>query len=366
MGVVDEAEKAEAMGDGDGVRVVIRALHPRNVFRISRSARGEVENVFVRWRHEGVDGFGEASPNPFYDESAGDVRERVLGCAEWLAGLKVDSVEAIAAVWEAVWERVAPSRAAQCAIDLALWDGVAKRRGVSVTRLALGREARPVLTFGTIGLERAEALAERLEALRGWPRIKLKSDAQADLDALEMLRGTPGTMEATVAVDANGSWGAVDVSQVARALARLGVAFLEQPLHPGEDDRMEGLLRAVPLPVMADESCVTAEDVGRMPGRFAGFNIKLVKCGGLTPALAMAREGRARGLRTMVGCMLESSLLIAAGVVVAQLTDDADLDGAWLLRDDPFTGLPVRDGVLRPQERPGFGVEPVGSLAATF
>ena len=89
---------------------------------------------------------------------------------------------------------------------------------------------------------------------------------------------------------------------------------------------------------MADESCVTEEDVARVAAHFAGFNIKLVKCGGLTPALRMARRGRECGLRTMVGCMLESSLLIAAGAVVAQATDYADLDGAWLLSDDPVRG----------------------------
>jgi len=150
----------------------------------------------------------------------------------------------------------------------------------------------------------------------------------------------------------------VELPLVSRKLAALGVLFLEQPLSPASGEEMPGLLALSALPILADESCVTQEDVEAMPGRFSGFNIKLVKCGGLTPALAMARRGRALGLRTMVGCMLESSLLIAAGVVVAQLTDFADLDGAWLLRDDPFEGLPLRQGVLAPGTGPGFGVEP--------
>jgi L-alanine-DL-glutamate epimerase-like enolase superfamily enzyme len=107
---------------------------------------------------------------------------------------------------------------------------------------------------------------------------------------------------------------------------------------------------------MADESCVTAEDVERVSGHFAGFNIKLVKCGGLTPALRMARRGRELGLRTMVGCMLESSLLIAAGAVAAQITDYADLDGAWLLADDPAEGWVFERGMLYPGEGTGFGV----------
>ena len=127
---------------------------------------------------------------------------------------------------------------------------------------------------------------------------------------------------------------------------------------------MKMLSPRLPVPVMADESCVTVEDVERVPGHFAGFNIKLVKCGGLTPALRMARRGRELGLRTMVGCMLESGLLIAAGAVVAQITDYADLDGAWLLTDDPVKGWLFDRGALLPAEGPGLGVEAGGVFDA--
>ena len=95
-----------------------------------------------------------------------------------------------------------------------------------------------------------------------------------------------------------------------------------------------------------------------MPGRFSGFNIKLVKCGGITPGLAMLREGKRLGLKVMVGCMLESSLLISAGAVVAQDADYADLDGSWLLRDDPFEGLVMNSGRIEPNGLPGLGMKP--------
>jgi L-alanine-DL-glutamate epimerase-like enolase superfamily enzyme len=122
---------------------------------------------------------------------------------------------------------------------------------------------------------------------------------------------------------------------------------------------MEALLRASALPIMADESCARPEDVERLPGRFSGFNIKLVKCGGLTPALAMLRRGRELGLKVMIGCMLESSLLIAAGCVAAQEADYADLDGSWLLKDDPCRGLAIADGHIVPAAVPGLGAEPI-------
>ncbi len=144
------------------------------------------------------------------------------------------------------------------------------------------------------------------------------------------------------------------------ASAGLGVLFIEQPLPVADDPRMEALLPQMRLPVFADESCATLEDIERVRGRYTGFNIKLSKCGGLTPALKMLRRGRELDMRVMVGCQLESSLGIAAGAVVAQQADYADLDGGWLLGDDPFAGLPLRNGELALADVPGLGVQPVG------
>jgi L-alanine-DL-glutamate epimerase-like enolase superfamily enzyme len=116
----------------------------------------------------------------------------------------------------------------------------------------------------------------------------------------------------------------------------LGAEFIEQPF-PNTHDR--DLIRgSYPLPIVADESYVLEEDVERLSLNFDGIKVKLVKCGGLTPALGMVERASKRGMRTMVGCMLETSILIAAGCVVAQHADCADLDGAWLIVDDPCTG----------------------------
>ncbi|MCX6967394.1 MAG: dipeptide epimerase [Verrucomicrobia bacterium] len=339
------------------LNAVSKNLHPRNVFRISRAARAEVRNIFVEISDEGITGRGEASPNAYFDETAGNVQHFLESAAPFVAGLKIESVADIQRVWLEVWPWLAPSRAAQCALDLALWDWLARRKGISVTELALGRPSHPVQTFCTVGLSGESELELKAVELRGFPLIKMKSDSMADLAPIALMRKRTG---ATLSVDANGAWEKVDIKAISRDLAQLGTLFIEQPLSPALDERMPELLAASALPILADESCVTLEDVERMPGLFSGFNIKLVKCGGLTPSLLMARRGRELGLRTMVGCMLESSLLIAAGAVVAQETDYADLDGAWLLQDDPFTGLPLRQGVLAPGSGPGFGVEPAG------
>lgn len=306
----------------------------------------------MRVDHDEISGWGEASPNAYYRETAASVSGRLSAASSFLSGLRLGTVGDLAAAWEAIWKIVAPSRAAQCAIDLALWDWLARRNDTTVAELAWNEPARPLRTFCTIGLSTPGELREKIDELAGFPFIKIKSDSSVDLAPLEMLRAAS---KAVIAVDANCAWGAVDLSLIALELSRHGVVFLEQPFPPSRDGELRP---GNGLPLMADESCVVEMDVERIGERFDGFNIKLVKCGGLTPALRMAKRGRELGLRTMVGCMLESSILIAAGAIVAQQTDYADLDGAWLLGDDPFTGWTFRQGLLSPPAALGLGVAP--------
>ncbi len=332
---------------------VVRKLHPRQVFRIARARRGEVRNVFVRLEFDGVVAHGEASPNAFYGETAESVMAKIAAAEAWVRGVRIGSVGDIARAWEELWPIVAPSRAAQCAIDIAWWDGLAQRENVTVSELAWGTPAAAVPTFCTIGLSTTEELQDKIAELRGFPLIKIKADAAADLAPVRSVRAASG---ATLAVDANCAWRGRDLAALAAELRELKVAFIEQPLPPKNDAQVPRI--AGGPAIFADESCVTETDVARVAEHFDGFNIKLVKCGGLTPALRMARRGRELGLKTMIGCMLESSVLIAAGAVVAQQTDFADLDGAWLLGDDPFRGWSFERGILSPSALPGLGVEP--------
>jgi L-alanine-DL-glutamate epimerase-like enolase superfamily enzyme len=339
-----------------GVQITTRliALHPRNVFRISRAARRETVNVFLQLERDGIAGIGEASANAYYGENAPDVAARLERLGGFLAGSTIESPADIEAVWRDAWPLLAPSRAAQCALDVALWDWLGKRQGVTVTELALGQKPRPVASFATIGISEAGELEEKIAELAGFPFVKVKSDQSGDLSVARRVRAA--MPDARIAIDANCAWAEVDFGRVAAELQEIGAEFVEQPLPPTCDADVSRLCASLPAPVFADESCVTIDDVDRMPGVFAGFNIKLVKCGGLTPALRIARRGWELGLKTMVGCMLESSVLIAAGAVAAQLTDCADLDGAWLLGDDPARGWKFETGVLTPPDGIGLGV----------
>jgi L-alanine-DL-glutamate epimerase-like enolase superfamily enzyme len=330
-------------------------MHPRRPFRISRGWRPEVRNVFVQIERDGVAGHGEAAPINYYQETWQSVMAKIECARDFLSTLDLQSVADIEQAWLALWPLLAPSRAAQCAIDLALWDWLGRRRGVSASELAWNAPAHPVTTFCTIGLSDQQELIEKVGEARDFPRIKIKASRDASLDAV---RYTRAHSDALLAVDANCAWESADLLALSGELARLGVAFIEQPFPPARDAELSK--SSACLPLMADESCVTEEDVDRAAGRYSGCNIKLVKCGGITPALRMARRCRALGLQSMVGCMLESSVLISAGVVVAQGADFTDLDGAWLLSDDPFDGWAFDRGILHPPALPGLGLTPRG------
>lgn len=325
-------------------------LQPRGSFRIARPRSAPYANVLLRVERGGIVGWGEASPNPFYGVSAEDVRASVRKTEGWLRSVRIESVPDIAHAWEEGWNILSPNRAAQCALDLALWDWLARRRGVSVAALAHEHLPEPITSFATISLGTAAELDTKIAAWGGLPRLKLKSDAEASLDPLARIRAQSA---AEVAIDANCAWADQDLTSLTAAAAKAGAIFIEQP-YPSTHDHL--LQRgAYALPILADESCIEEGDVARLSSHFDGINVKLVKCGGLTPALRMLRQAREFGMRTMVGCMLESSVLIAAGCVAAQLADYADLDGAWLLENDPCTGWQWENGVLHPPPGPGPG-----------
>ena len=333
-----------------------KALHPRHVFRISRASRPQVDNVFLVLEQDGVLGYGEASPNSFFHENDLDVQLALAGLSDYFRRQTLNDAGDIRRIWSEIWDLVAPSRACQCAVDVALWDLLSKLRGQTAVECAFGKPAFAVPTSATLGICPPEEWPERIEEVADFPAIKVKLDARADTALLEAIRARSRT---AVRVDANGAWAGLDIGSLSARLQGLGVEFMEQPLLPSEDARMESVLRSSSLPIFADESCAGFQDLERLPGRFSGFNVKLVKCGGITPALDMLREGRRLGLKSMVGCMLESSLLISAGAVVAQAADYADLDGSWLLRDDCFQGLDIVQGRLLPNSRPGLGVTPI-------
>ncbi|KXU32349.1 dipeptide epimerase [Sphingobium sp. 22B] len=238
-----------------------------------------------------------------------------------------------------------PRGAARNALDCALWDLEAKRAGVPVWKLAGLEEPKPLPTAFTISLGDPEKMEADARAAAGRDFGLLKCKLTGDGDRARIAAVRAGAPDVRLIVDANESWHNLDIVAEARALAELGVEMVEQPVFHGKEDRLAGIRS--PLPLCADESCHTRADLDRL-GDFDAVNIKLDKAGGLTEALALSREARARGFRVMVGCMLGTSLGIAPAALVAQGADWIDLDGALLLAKDRERGLELRDGLLLP------------------
>ncbi|KFG89301.1 Mandelate racemase [Sphingobium herbicidovorans NBRC 16415] len=252
---------------------------------------------------------------------------------------------------EALLHRM-PRGAARNALDCALWDLEAKQAGLPVWQLAGLQAPVPLPTAFTISLnEPAQMEADaRAAAAKGFALLKCKLTGDGDRARIAAVRA--GSPSARLIVDANESWHDLDVAAEARALAELGVEMVEQPILHGREERLRGVKSQLPL--CADESCHTRADLDRL-GDFDAVNIKLDKAGGLTEALALAQEARARNFRVMVGCMLGTSLGIAPAALVAQGADWIDLDGALLLARDRDGGLPLKDGLLHPGTLWGMG-----------
>jgi len=187
-------------------------------------------------------------------------------------------------------------------------------------------------------------------------RLKLKRGRGDGLD-VERVRAVRGVTDLPLQVDVNEGWSLDEALDALPQLAALGVQYCEQPLPAGDTGGSE-LRRSSPLPIYVDEDCHTLADVADCAEIAHGINVKLAKSGGVREAVRMAAAARAMGLELMLGCMVESGLAIAPGAHIASLFDHVDLDGNLLIREDPWPGIELVDGVQLPPERPGLGVAP--------
>ncbi len=325
----------------------------RHVFTISRGSTATSRTLVVELRQDGRSGYGEAGENAFY----GATRENMTEALEAVRPRLVEAeVGDPAALWAELAPRLAHNTFAQCALDLAAHDLWGKLRGAPVWKLwglSIGPATMPRTDY-TIGIDSLEVMVRKLREFPDWPVYKIKLGAPGD--DLEVVRRLREHTDAPFRVDANGAWTVDQTLRKAEALAGLGVQFIEQPLAPGDWDGMRQVYSRAALPLVADESCRVEADVDRCAGCFHGVNVKLVKCGGLAPARRMLLRARALGLRTMLGCMTESTVGISAAAQLAPLLDYADLDGALLLAEDCATGVRIERGRIVLPEENGCGV----------
>jgi len=303
-------------------------------FTISRGAKTYVDIVVAEIVDGDHAGRGEGTAIYYHGESAGSVLAQVQAQTDAVAN----------DLSRAELQRLLPRGAARNALDCALWDLEAKKSGVPVWKLAGLPEPQSLVTAFTISLGDPDRMEADARASAHLPLLKLKLAGEGDEARVAAVRR--GAPNARLIVDANEAWTDRDVAAEAAILASYGVELIEQPVHRGRDETLDGV--ASPIPFAADESCQDRADLPRLAGRYQAINIKLDKAGGLTEALALAAEARAMGLDVMVGCMLATSLGIAPAFLVSGQARWVDLDGALLLAEDREAAMACEGGLLEP------------------
>jgi L-alanine-DL-glutamate epimerase-like enolase superfamily enzyme len=329
-------------------------LRLRHTFRLSRGASDVRRNLLIEIEDGGLVGLGEAAPIARYGQDADSAARAVAEMAPRLGDARrFDGLAARVAV--------AGQSAAEAAVDMALRDLLGKRLGAPLWQiLGLDPRSAPATTF-TIGIDSPQAAVEKVREAGEFEILKVKLGGPDDRRMLEAIRDAT---RQRLRVDLNEGWAALDLEAAAARvewLERLGVELLEQPFPADQLEATRELRRRSRVPIFADESVHRAADLPRLAGAFDGINIKLMKCGGLGEALRMIAVARALGLRVMLGCMVETSLAITAAAQIAPLVDEADLDGALLVSNDPYLGATFRGGRITLPDGPGLGVVPRGA-----
>lgn len=335
-------------------RIVIQR---KRAFRISRGMSTETENLFISIEHDGIRGIGEMAPVGYGMPQTADSAEAALApVAANLTGMLPDRIAEL----EELVSNADVHSAARAALNVACWDWVSCRARLPLYRY-LGLVRRTVATSMTVGIcEPEEAREQALRIRSDFPdcAIKIKMGSQdgyeSDQERYEAIRSVSGG--AKLRVDANGGWATEVASSMVRWLAERGCEYVEQPVHHEDEDGIRSVFSQRKLPIFLDENIHTSPDVPRWAPYCDGVNLKLMKTGGISEAMRSVAVARAMGLSTMIGCMSESSVGIAAGAHIASLFDHVDLDSHFNMNPDPAEGLVFENGKVLPSEREGLGV----------
>ena len=342
------------------ISVEIFTVNKRFPLTISRGTTAQTTNVWLRVEHEGIEGWGEASPFSLgnHRQSTETLRDTLQQAQPMLGAFSPLERQRISLVLK---EAQVPS-AAQAALDVALHDWLGKQVGLPLWQMWGLDLSRIVPTSVTIGINSPDAARARV---RDWLqftdvrvlKVKLGSPDGISADQAMLMAVREEALGQELYVDANGGWSLDEAIAMCNWLEDLGVKYVEQPLPQGQEVRLLELKERSPLPIFVDESCLTSCDIPQLANCVHGINIKLMKAGGLTEVMRMVHTARAYGLQVMFGCYSDSSLSNTAAAHLSPLADYLDLDSHLNLTDDPFTGALIQEGRVLPNDKPGLGVE---------
>ena len=324
----------------------LKLKHP---FTISRESRTVQPSLIVELQSDGLSGFGEATSSVYYKRTVDSMKHNLEKIIPFIESVTNETPEEF---WIKAHHFLKDDMFALCALDMAYTDLYARKKGKKLYKLWGYSTNNNPMTDYTIGIDTIEKMVSKIKELP-WPIYKIKLGTNEDITIVKELRKHTN---AIFRIDANCGWTVSEALQNAIELKKLGVEFLEQPLKADNWEGHKLLFKNSVLPIIADESCIIEEDVAKCYNHFHGVNIKLVKCGGLTPARRMIAVAKQFGMKTMVGCMTESTVGISAIAHLLPELDFVDMDGGLLLADDIATGITINNGVIEYSELNGTGV----------
>ena len=311
------------------------------------------DTLHLTYTRDDVSGHGEGAPIPRYKETAASAQKAIDDIRDYLAA--ADPWQ-FAKLMAEVFRRIEGQYAGKAALDIALMDWVGQKLGVPLYRyFGLDPKDAPITTF-SIGIDTPEMTRKKLEEAAQFPVLKIKVGLDTDEATMETVRRFTNK---PLRVDANEGW--TNKEEAVRKinwLEKMGVEFVEQPMPASMLEETKWVRSRVHLPLIADEACLHAPDIPKVKDAYDGVNVKLDKAGGVLEGYRMIQIAKSLGLKTMLGCMISSSVSVTAAAHLSPLVDYADLDGNLLIANDPYIGVTVRDGKLILPDRPGLGLQP--------
>jgi L-alanine-DL-glutamate epimerase-like enolase superfamily enzyme len=320
--------------------------HP---FTISKGTKTHQPALLVELEFFGIKGYGEAPAITYYNIS---VEKMIADIESKKRFIEKFSFTEPDRYWHYLHHLIPDNPFLICALDIAAWDIYGKMKRKQLYKLWDLDISKNPLTDITIGIDTIENMVLKMKETP-WPIYKIKLGTPDDIRIIQELRKHT---DAVFRIDANAAWKAEEALEKIKVFKELNVEFIEQPLAKDDWEGMKFLFENSPLPLIADESCVSEHDVEKCNGYFHGINIKLTKCSGITPALRMIKNARSLGMKVMVGCMNESSIGTAAIAQLLPMLDYVDMDGPLLLAEDVAKGVEYDNGKIIYGDGYGLGI----------
>ena len=344
---------AAPAGTSASLTTKIVRLNLQHTWTTTMSSSQYRDTLHTTFTRSGITGHGEGAPIVRYHEDAATAQKAVESVRDLL--LSADPMQFSKTMAE-VFKRVPGEWAGKASIDIALMDWVGKKLGIPLySYFGLDAKDAPLTTF-SIGIDTPEITKQKTREAADYPVLKVKVGLATDEPTIEAVRSVT---KKPLRVDANEGW--KDKEEAVRKinwLEKQGVEFIEQPLPAEMIEETRWIRSRVHIPIIADEACQRASDIPKLKDAFDGINVKLDKSGGMLEAYRMIGLARALGMKTMLGCMVSSSVSVTAAAHLSPLVDYADLDGNLLISNDPFHGVRVEKGRLILPTKPGLGLTP--------